>query len=153
MDPSSFRELHSTFGIGCHNQVIWNGGYRQTYLNVTSRSQRASIPCSPFNKAFYIPKLIASRSLHAIHPLRIHSSIGHSSAGHLDPGAPWYLISRGLVWVYMARDEDMNGYEVASIVACTRNTERVATITKVHTPNEWRGKGCAGRLVRHVYQE
>jgi hypothetical protein len=35
MDPSSFRELHSTFGIGCHNQVIWNGGYRQTNPNVT----------------------------------------------------------------------------------------------------------------------
>ena len=29
----------------------------------------------------------------------------------------------------------MNGYEVASIVACTRNKEKVATITKLHTPN------------------
>ena len=61
-----------------------------------------------------------------------------------------YLISRRLVWVYMARDQDMDDYEVASIVACTRNTKRMATITKVYTPNEWRRKGCAGRLVRHV---
>jgi len=47
----------------------------------------------------------------------------------------------------------MDDYEVASIVACTRNTNRVATITKVYTPNEWRNKGCAGRLVRYVCGE
>ena len=64
-----------------------------------------------------------------------------------------YLITRGLVWVYMARSPDMDAFEVASIAACTRNTERVATITKVYTPNEWRGKGCASRLVRHVCKE
>ncbi|KAK2463050.1 hypothetical protein APHAL10511_004705 [Amanita phalloides] len=64
-----------------------------------------------------------------------------------------YLVKNGLVWVCMGRDNDMDGYEVASIVACTRNTEKVATITKVYTPNEWRGKGCAGRLVHHVCKE
>ena len=64
-----------------------------------------------------------------------------------------YLISRGLVWVYMARDRDMDDYEVASIVVCTWNMKRVATITKFYTPNNWRGKGCAGRLVRHVCEE
>jgi len=40
--------------------------------------------------------------------------------------------------------------EIATIVAVTRKSEGVATITKVYTPEKWRGHGCAERLVRHV---
>jgi len=40
--------------------------------------------------------------------------------------------------------------EIATIVAVTRKSEGVATITKVYTPAKWRGNGCAERLVRHV---
>jgi len=42
---------------------------------------------------------------------------------------------------------------IASIVAVTRKSEGVAAITKVYTPNRWRGKGCAERLVRRVCRE
>jgi len=47
----------------------------------------------------------------------------------------------------------MSNYEVASIAACTRNTDDVAAVTKVFTTEQWRGKGCAGHLVRYVCQE
>ncbi len=40
--------------------------------------------------------------------------------------------------------------KVVSIVVFTRNSERVATITKVFTDPEVRGKNCAERLVRLV---
>ncbi|KAF8627698.1 hypothetical protein AX15_004286 [Amanita polypyramis BW_CC] len=64
-----------------------------------------------------------------------------------------YLIDHNLVWVYMARESSEDEYEVACVVACTRNMKRVWTITKVYTPKEWRGKGCAEHLVRHVCME
>ncbi|KAG2062664.1 hypothetical protein BDR04DRAFT_1112087 [Suillus decipiens] len=40
--------------------------------------------------------------------------------------------------------------EIATIVAVTRKSEGVATISKVYTPEKWRGRGGAERLVRHV---
>lgn len=43
--------------------------------------------------------------------------------------------------------------EIATIVAVTRKSDGVATITKVYTPSKWRGKGCAKTLVRHVCVE
>ena len=61
-----------------------------------------------------------------------------------------YLIDNGLVWVYMARESSGDEFEIASILACTRNTEKVGTITKVYTQRQWRRRGCVERLVRHV---
>lgn len=59
------------------------------------------------------------------------------------------LIANKQVWVLEIQKR--NGpSEIATIVAVTRKSEGVATITKVYTPEKWRGKGCAERLVRHV---
>lgn len=41
---------------------------------------------------------------------------------------------------------------IASIVAVTRTSERVAAITKVFTHPNWRQKGYAEALTRHVTQ-
>ncbi len=40
--------------------------------------------------------------------------------------------------------------EIASIVAVTRSSDTVSAITKVYTSQNWRARGCALRLVRHV---
>ncbi|KAF9016419.1 hypothetical protein BDZ89DRAFT_1022759 [Hymenopellis radicata] len=62
-----------------------------------------------------------------------------------------YLIQNKQVWVHGIRQEGTNGpSEIASIVACTRNAEQCATITKVYTNPRWRRRGCAERLVRRV---
>ncbi|KAG1783534.1 hypothetical protein EV702DRAFT_1040092 [Suillus placidus] len=59
------------------------------------------------------------------------------------------LIANKQVWVLEIQKP--NGKpEIATIVAVTRKSDGVATITKVYTPEKWRGKGCAERLVRHV---
>jgi predicted GNAT family acetyltransferase len=39
---------------------------------------------------------------------------------------------------------------IASIVAVTRASDKVAAITKVFTNPAWRSRRCAERLVRHV---
>lgn len=54
------------------------------------------------------------------------------------------LISKGLVWVY-----DASG-DITTICAVTRNSPRVAAITKVYTTPRWRRRGCAELLVRDV---
>ncbi len=59
------------------------------------------------------------------------------------------LIRHRKVWVHTinlpGREED-----IASIVAVTRESASVSAITKVFTNENWRGKRCAERLVRHV---
>lgn len=59
------------------------------------------------------------------------------------------LIANKQVWVLEIQKRN-GAPEIATIVAVTRKSEGVATITKVYTPERWRGKGCAERLVRHV---
>lgn len=59
------------------------------------------------------------------------------------------LIANRQLWVLEM--QKCNGkLEIATIVAVTRKSEGVATITKVYTPEKWRGNGGAERLVRHV---
>ncbi|PFH50461.1 hypothetical protein AMATHDRAFT_145063 [Amanita thiersii Skay4041] len=64
-----------------------------------------------------------------------------------------YLINHGLIWVYTTISPRTGRADIASILACTRNTKKVATITKVYTSEAWRGMGCAGRLVRQACRE
>ncbi|KAI0756749.1 hypothetical protein C8Q80DRAFT_1215594 [Daedaleopsis nitida] len=61
------------------------------------------------------------------------------------------LIQKRQLWVHEVQNA---GEEpaVASIVAVTRVTDSVAGITKVFTSPQWRSRGCAERLVRHVCQ-
>ncbi|KAF8150535.1 hypothetical protein K438DRAFT_439336 [Mycena galopus ATCC 62051] len=60
------------------------------------------------------------------------------------------LIRNNQVWVHGIRRADDVHEDVASIVAFTRNSENVATISKVFTNPTWRRRGCAERLVRRV---
>ncbi|KAF7289276.1 N-acetyltransferase domain-containing protein [Mycena indigotica] len=62
------------------------------------------------------------------------------------------LISQQQVWVHTIRrtEDPICNEEVASIAAFTRNSDHVATITKVFTNPHWRRRGCAERLVRRV---
>lgn len=48
------------------------------------------------------------------------------------------------MWVY-----DASG-DITTICAATRNSPRVAAITKVYTTPRWRRRGCAELLVRAV---
>ncbi|KAG2156619.1 uncharacterized protein EDB93DRAFT_922908 [Suillus bovinus] len=59
------------------------------------------------------------------------------------------LIANKSVWVLEMQKRDEKP-EIATIVAVTRKSKGVATISKVYTPEKWRGNGCAARLVRHV---
>ncbi|KAG2368881.1 hypothetical protein BDR07DRAFT_1268896 [Suillus spraguei] len=59
------------------------------------------------------------------------------------------MIENKQVWVLEIQKRDGEP-EIATIVAVTRKSEGVATISKVYTPEKWRGKGSAERLVRHV---
>ncbi|KAG5646211.1 hypothetical protein DXG03_004037 [Asterophora parasitica] len=59
------------------------------------------------------------------------------------------LIEMKQVWVHEAQHPGQQK-EIACIVAFTRNSDKVAAITKVCTNPEWRRRGCAGRLVREV---
>ncbi|KDQ63203.1 hypothetical protein JAAARDRAFT_120503 [Jaapia argillacea MUCL 33604] len=62
------------------------------------------------------------------------------------------LIRDRQLWVHEVR-ENGGEPEIASIVASTRTSEKVAGITKVYTNPLWRKKGCAERLVRMVTRE
>jgi hypothetical protein len=64
-----------------------------------------------------------------------------------------YLVNNGLVWVHRIRKSGQSQSEIASIVAFTRNSKSVATISKVFTSPNWRRHGCAERLVRRVCKE
>ncbi|KAG2062270.1 hypothetical protein BDR06DRAFT_1001358 [Suillus hirtellus] len=64
------------------------------------------------------------------------------------------LIANKSVWVLeIKKRKEGPGNEkpeIATIVAATRKSEGIATISKVYTPKKWRGKGCAEILVRHA---
>lgn len=62
-----------------------------------------------------------------------------------------HLIRNGQVWVHYLRCN--NAWTLASIVAFTRNTDSIATITKVFTDPGVVSRGCATRLVRRVCKE
>ncbi|KAK0212213.1 hypothetical protein DFS33DRAFT_1463661 [Desarmillaria ectypa] len=60
------------------------------------------------------------------------------------------LVRQNQVWVHRIRRQGEDRSSVASIVAFTRNSNAVATITKVYTNPDYRRRGCAERLVRRV---
>ncbi|KAF7362419.1 N-acetyltransferase domain-containing protein [Mycena venus] len=60
------------------------------------------------------------------------------------------LIRNNQIWVHGIRLADDVHDDIASIVAFTRNSDNVATISKVFTNPTWRRRGCAERLVRRV---
>lgn len=64
-----------------------------------------------------------------------------------------FLVDNRMVWIHRIRPLGKSSSEIASIVAYTRNSETVATITKVYTNSRWRCHGCAERLVRRVCKE
>ncbi|KAI6136351.1 hypothetical protein F5141DRAFT_1059511 [Pisolithus sp. B1] len=63
------------------------------------------------------------------------------------------LISKKEVWVHMIQEGDEGESDIASIVAVTRQSGRVAAITKVFTNPRWRALGCAERLLRRVCKD
>ncbi|KAF5357407.1 hypothetical protein D9758_005950 [Tetrapyrgos nigripes] len=67
--------------------------------------------------------------------------------GALDEAA--ILIRNRTVWIHEVQQHN-NAPIVASLVAFTRNSATVSTITKVYTNPDARGMGCAQRLVRRV---
>ncbi|KAJ7658535.1 hypothetical protein B0H17DRAFT_1096801 [Mycena rosella] len=60
------------------------------------------------------------------------------------------LIRNNQIWVHGIRRAGDVVEDIASIVAFTRNSDAVATISKVFTNPAWRRRGCAERLVRRV---
>ncbi|KAJ7033367.1 hypothetical protein C8F04DRAFT_623124 [Mycena alexandri] len=60
------------------------------------------------------------------------------------------LIRNQQIWVHGMRFDGDVHEDIASIVAFTRNSDNVATISKVFTNPTWRRRGCAERLVRRV---
>lgn len=61
------------------------------------------------------------------------------------------LIDNGQIWVHEIKEGGET--DIASIVAATRQSDTVAAITKVYTPEKWSRKGRAERLVRRVCRE
>lgn len=59
-----------------------------------------------------------------------------------------YLITKNQLWVH--RINESGASNIASLCALTRNTSRVAAITKVYTNPRFRKRGCAERLVARV---
>lgn len=64
-----------------------------------------------------------------------------------------YLVNNGLVWIHRILTPGQSQSEIASAVAFTRNSESIATVTKVITSVKWRRFGCAERLVRRVCRQ
>ncbi|KAF8846058.1 hypothetical protein BDN67DRAFT_1006545 [Paxillus ammoniavirescens] len=63
------------------------------------------------------------------------------------------LITDKKVWVHMIKKVDDEGWEIACLVATTRESDNVTAVTKVYTAERWRGMGCAARLMYRVCQE
>lgn len=64
------------------------------------------------------------------------------------------LVDQNAVWVHRIRRLGSNdAWEIASLAAVTRSTDKMATITKVVTSMGWRRLGCAERLTRGVCRE
>ncbi|KAJ3576491.1 hypothetical protein NP233_g391 [Leucocoprinus birnbaumii] len=64
-----------------------------------------------------------------------------------------YLVHNQQVWVHRITRRGTTESSIASIVACSRNSQNNATITKVYTSPDWRRLGCAERLVRRVCED
>ncbi|KAG6897740.1 hypothetical protein C0992_011668 [Termitomyces sp. T32_za158] len=62
------------------------------------------------------------------------------------------LVEKKQVWVHEAKGPE-GTKEIASIVAFTRNSDRVAAITKVYTSKRWEHRRYAERLVRKVCEQ
>lgn len=62
------------------------------------------------------------------------------------------MIKNNQVWVLEIQDSNGES-DIASIVAVSRKSSKVAAITKVYTPERWRGMRYAERLVRRVCKE
>lgn len=62
------------------------------------------------------------------------------------------MIKNQQVWVHTIQ-KDGNPPEIACLVATTRESDHVTAITKVFTPEQWRSRGCAKRLMHRVCQE
>jgi ribosomal protein S18 acetylase RimI-like enzyme len=60
------------------------------------------------------------------------------------------LVRKGQAYVHVIKNHGGTTQEIASIVAVTRTSNSVSTITKVFTNPRWRRIGCAERLVRYV---
>ena len=55
------------------------------------------------------------------------------------------------VWVLEVHHS--RGSSIACIVCLTRTNDAVTAVTKVYTPDEWRQRGYARRLVRRVCEQ
>ncbi|KAG9317861.1 hypothetical protein JVU11DRAFT_2089 [Chiua virens] len=62
------------------------------------------------------------------------------------------LITNQQVWVHMMQTADQVP-EIACLIATTRESDSVIAVTKVITPEKWRGRGCAARLLYRVCQD
>ncbi|KIK97549.1 hypothetical protein PAXRUDRAFT_136090 [Paxillus rubicundulus Ve08.2h10] len=62
------------------------------------------------------------------------------------------LITNQKVWVHMIKKGD-DAWDIACLVATTRESDNVTAVTKVYTPERWRKRGCAARLLHRVCQE
>ena len=62
------------------------------------------------------------------------------------------LITNQQAWVHVVQMEGQEP-EIACLVATTRESDDVMAVTKVFTPEHWRGRGCAARLLYRVCQE
>ncbi|KAF8549854.1 hypothetical protein OG21DRAFT_537352 [Imleria badia] len=62
------------------------------------------------------------------------------------------MIANQQAWVHVVQKEGQEP-EIACLVATTRDSDNVTAVTKVFTPEHWRGRGCAGRLLHRVCQD
>lgn len=62
------------------------------------------------------------------------------------------MIMNQQVWVHIIQIDD-RAPEIACLVATTRESDNVTAVTKVFTAPQWRGRGCAARLLYRVCQE
>ncbi|KAH7886094.1 hypothetical protein F5I97DRAFT_1808953 [Phlebopus sp. FC_14] len=62
------------------------------------------------------------------------------------------LVSNQEVWIHLIQ-RGSSEWDVASLVATTRQSKNVSAVTKVYTNPEWRNFGCAERLLRRVCKE
>ena len=63
-----------------------------------------------------------------------------------------YLINKCRVWLHEVILPDQTR-EATSIVAVSRDSEKVSAVTKVYTDPRWRKRGYAECLVRHATRE
>ncbi|KAG8219044.1 hypothetical protein J3R82DRAFT_4800 [Butyriboletus roseoflavus] len=62
------------------------------------------------------------------------------------------MIEKQQVWVHIVQKAGQES-EIACLVATTRESDNVTAVTKVFTVENWRGRGCAARLLHRVCQD